>query len=213
MKIIRNAICFFAKHSSFAANVIRNKIRKRMRRKEQVKSIKQKLMDMYALRRIGTFTSLESSVLLFENEYRIKFILANPLLRDFAKYAICHYMIQDEKMKHTMPTYYVDSADSVFLVQNYFNRNRARLLEWWCLNTENGQKFLNEEDKIHYDLNGDFEMMFKDKCRREFDFDVDFDSIKRHNDLKFPCIYKDGTINTDLMDEVKNKAKTYVLAW
>lgn len=141
----------------------------------------------------------------------INFLRNTPRMWSFVDLAAAHYNTQIDHSRDHRPELYIkpDLDSKLDIAQDYFRRDRAGLVEWWCRFTEDGREFFDASDKIKLDLQIPFHQVLVDKCHRDFSIDVKPDSVDYRRHIYWPCIYADGSPNAELMEEVQAKAHVY----
>ena len=145
--------------------------------------------------------------------YRYKYEIVNflrntPRMWSFIELAAAHYNAQVDRGSGG---YYIkpDLDSKLDIAQDYFRRDRAGLVEWWCRFTEDGREFFDASDKIKLDLQIPFHEVFADKCLKKFDLEVKPDDINNRRYLSWPCMDINGNPNTTLMNEVQARVRVY----
>lgn len=142
--------------------------------------------------------------------YRYKYEIVNflrntPRMWSFIELAAAHYNVQVDRGSggyHIKP----DLDSKLDIAQDYFRRDRAGLVEWWCRFTKDGREFFDASDKIKLDLQIPFHQVFVDKCHRDFSIDVKPDSVDHRRHIYWPCVHVDGSPNVVLMEDVAARA-------
>ena len=139
----------------------------------------------------------------------IDFLKSSPRMLRFVDLAVAHYNVQIDRSNNHSPERYVkNDLDSMLdIAEDYFTRDRSGLVEWWCRFNEDGQKFLNDIDRVKLDLLIPFHDVFKDKCVEEFGIDVNPDDIVHRQYISWPCLDVHGNPNVELMEAVELRAK------
>lgn len=138
----------------------------------------------------------------------INFLRNTPRMWSFIDLAVAHYNTQVDRGSggyHIKP----DLDSKLDIAQDYFIRDRAGLVEWWCKFTKDGREFLGEESVIKQDLGIPFHDVLVDICLRKHSIELQLDSDEHRNVVRWPCIYADGNPNVELMKEVAARANAY----
>ena len=140
--------------------------------------------------------------------YIIQFLKLNPKMRSFVELAAAHYNTQIDRGSGG---YYIkpDLESKLDIAENYFIRDRAGLVEWWCKFTKDGREFLGEEGTIKQDLGIPFHDVLADICLRKHGIKLQPDPIEQRSVIRWPCLDIHGNPNTSLMNEVQAKAHVY----
>lgn len=140
----------------------------------------------------------------------INFLRGTPRMWSFVELAAAHYNAQIDRGSigyRVKP----DFESKLNIAQDYFIRDRAGLVEWWCRFTEDGKEFFDASNKIKLDLQIPFHEVFVDKCCRDFDIDVKPDNVDHRRHIYWPCLHVDGSPNVELMEDVAAKAEVKIL--
>ena len=126
----------------------------------------------------------------------------------FIELAVAHYNTQVDKSlsgHHIKP----DFGSKLDIAQDYFIRDRAGLVEWWCKFTKDGREFLGEEGAIKQDLGIPFHDVLVDICLRKHSIELQLDPDEHRNVIRWPCMDAHGNPNMELMKEVAARANVY----
>lgn len=123
----------------------------------------------------------------------------------FIDLAAAHYNAQIDRQRGY--GYYVkpDFDSKLDIAQDYFIRDRAGLVEWWCKFTKDGQTFLDDRHKIMLDMGIPFHDVFVDMSQ-VYGIEVKPDYVDHRRYIYWPCLDVHGNPNTPLMEEVAAKA-------
>lgn len=133
-----------------------------------------------------------------------QFLRNNPRMWSFIDLAVAHYNTQVDRGSGG---YYIkpDIESKLDIAQDYFIRDRAGLVEWWCKFTEDGQTFLDEKHKIMLDMGIPFHDVFADMSQA-YGIEVKPDCVEHLKVLTCPCMDAHGNPNIKLMTEVASRA-------
>jgi len=135
----------------------------------------------------------------------IDFLRNTPMMWSFIELAAAHYNTQIDR---GLGEYYIkpDFDSKLDIAANYFIRDRAGLVEWWCMFTQDGREFLGEEGAIKYDLGIPFHAVFADVCLKKYGIEVRPDPDEHRKVIRWPCMTIDKVPNMELMTEVASRA-------
>ena len=142
------------------------------------------------------------------------FLRDTPRMWSFIELAIAHFNAQiDHGWDHSPGSYIKPDIESKLdIAQDYFIRDRAGLVEWWCKFTKDGQAFLDDEHKIMLDMGIPFHDVFVDMSQ-VYGIEVKPDCVEYLKHLICPCMDAHGNPNIELMLEVAAKAGVEVEAY
>lgn len=130
-------------------------------------------------------------------------------MRSFIELAVAHYNTQiDHGLDHPESYIKPDIESKLDIAQDYFIRDRAGLVEWWCKFTEDGQTFLDDKHKIMLDLEIPFHDVLADMSLA-YGIEVKPDCVEYLKHLVCPCMDAHGNPNTELMKEVAARANVH----
>ena len=138
----------------------------------------------------------------------IDFLKSSQMMKRFVELAVAHYNTQIDRGSSG---YYIkpDLDSKLDIAENYFIRDRAGLVEWWCKFTKDGREFLGEEGAIKQDLGIPFHDVLADICLRKYSIKLQLDPVEQRSCIGWPCLDVYGNPNTSLMNEVQAKAHVY----
>ena len=202
-KLARRTWCIFVKHLAPCDIIQRWLVRRKL---AALRKWREEVEKEKAAKR------LRSSLMAYPSYraqfYIIQFLKLNPKMRSFVELAAAHYNTQIDRGSGG---YYIkpDLESKLDIAENYFIRDRAGLVEWWCKFTKDGREFLGEEGTIKQDLGIPFHDVLADICLRKHGIKLQPDPIEQRSVIRWPCLDIHGNPNTSLMNEVQAKAHVY----
>ena len=136
------------------------------------------------------------------------FLRYTPRMWSFVELAAAHYNTQIDRGSigyRVKP----DIESKLDIAQDYFIRDRAGLVEWWCKFTKDGQAFLDDEHKIMLDMGIPFHDVLVDMSQA-YGIEVKPDCVEHLKVLTCPCMDVHGNPNIELMAEVASKARVKI---
>ena len=202
-KMHRAIWCFAIKHFKFCHEIQKTRVK---RKTDVLKFFRAKRLQ--AAQRQAILMSIPTYR---EHQDIVNFLRRNPNMWRFVELAAAHYNIQIDKGPHPRKDLYIkpDFDSKLDIAEDYFRRNRAGLVEWWCKFTEDGKAFLGDECNVKLDLGIPFYEVFTNKFKKILGFEPNLDKVADRKFLSWPCLDVNGNPNVDLMEEVKFQANIY----
>ena len=198
-KIQRGIFSFLARKTEIFNLILRSKVRSRLK----ILHLKLETKEKEARHK-----KLLATDPLYRNRFKIRELLRSIFI-EFTDLATAHYNEQlDTLCSKDEYKYYASTCfeEELSLAEDYLNRNRSRLFEWWCLYGNGRKKFLDEYDLVRIELGYSFDEIFSEKMKTLFDITVMPD--KNHYNGGISVIQKDTDIpNEYFMERVLSRIR------
>ena len=202
-KLARRTWCILVKHLSPCNTIQRWLVRRKLA------ALRKWREEVEKEKAAAQFHSRLMAYPIYRSRYQaINFLRNTPRMWSFIDLAVAHYNTQIDRGSGG---YYIkpDLESKLDIAENYFIRDRAGLVEWWCKFTKDGREFLGEEGTIKQDLGIPFHDVLADICLRKHGIKLQPDPIEQRSVIRWPCLDINGNPNTSLMNEVQAKAAVY----